>query len=162
MGTVGKDIFDIDRNELIKMLNKALSEEWLAYVQYFMGSKIVSGKGAAVVEAELLEHAQEELEHAEKLIARILQLEGVPVTNPKNWFELAGCAYEDPKDPSTFKLLEQNIDGERCAIKSYNAILKFVEGKDPITYRIILEILEDEIEHEDDLEKIFQDLKASN
>lgn len=54
--------------------------------------------------------------------------------------------------------MEQNIKGEQCAIMTYKKILDFVEGKDPVTYHIILEILEDEIEHEEDLEALLADM----
>jgi bacterioferritin len=57
--------------------------------------------------------------------------------------------------------LKQNIDGERCAIKVYKKLLNFVKGKDEITYKIVLEILEEEIEHEDDLEGILVDMKMA-
>jgi len=41
---------------------------------------------------------------------------------------------------------------------TYKKILDFVTGKDPVTQRIVLEILEDEIEHEEDLESLLADM----
>jgi len=46
------------------------------------------------------------------------------------------------------------------AIAMYNKLLDFVKDKDPITYHMVLEILEDEVEHEEDLEAILQDIET--
>jgi bacterioferritin len=56
------------------------------------------------------------------------------------------------------KVLEQNIKGEQCAIGVYNKLLDALEGKDPITYNIVLQILGDEVEHEEDLEGVLEDI----
>ena len=57
-------------------------------------------------------------------------------------------------------MLEQNIKGEQCAIAVYNKLLKMVEGKDAITAHLVLEILEDEVKHEEDLEAMLEDMKT--
>ncbi len=56
-------------------------------------------------------------------------------------------------------LLEQNIKGEQCAIGVYQALVDATHGKDPITYGIVLEILTDEVEHEEDLQAIAEDIQ---
>ena len=43
MGTKGKEIVNLDVNNLIGLLNKALADEWLAYYQYWVGAKVVRG-----------------------------------------------------------------------------------------------------------------------
>jgi len=35
-------------------------------------------------------------------------------------------------------ILEQNIEGERCAIGAYNSLLEETRDKDPVTYNIVL------------------------
>lgn len=72
--------------------------------------------------------------------------------------ELAEHAYDEPSDPNTKTLLEQNIKGEQCAIETYQELLDFVKDKDPITYHLVLEILKDEVEHEEDLESLLADM----
>ena len=64
MGKRGVEILDIDVNELIKMLNEALSEEWLAFYQYWIGARIMEGPMRSEIEPELLIHANQELNHA--------------------------------------------------------------------------------------------------
>lgn len=160
MGTKGREIVGVDIKELLKQLNKALADEWLAYYQYWAGSKVAVGRMRGIVSEELAEHANEELEHANKLSDRIIQLGGTPLLNPGQWSEQCNCGYDEPNNPHTKKLLEQNIKGEQCAIEVYQKLLKMVEGKDPITAHLVLEILEDEVKHEEDLEAILEDMKT--
>ena len=159
MGSTAKSILEIDVNDLIELLNKALADEWLAYYQYWIGSKVVKGVTGSTVEKELMEHAEEELKHADMLVNRIIQLGGVPLLDPQEWFKKTNCGYLAPKKSSEKDILNQNIKGERCAIVTYNAILKKIKGKDEITYHMILSIMKDEIEHEEDLEKLLENLK---
>lgn len=159
MGTKGREILGIDINELIELLNKALSDEWLAYYQYWVGSKIVRGPMKDDVVAELVQHSGDELRHAEMLATRIVQLGGTPVIKPEDWYKLTNCGYDAPVDPFVKKILEQNIKGEQCAITTYNKLQQIVKDKDPVTFNIVIQILQDEIEHEDDLEGLKDDLE---
>jgi bacterioferritin len=68
MGQKGREIVKMDVDELINILNKALSDEWLAYYQYWIGAKVVKGPMKDAVIAELQLHATEELTHAELLV----------------------------------------------------------------------------------------------
>jgi len=162
MGTKGREIASLDLKELIKLLNKAYADEWLAYYQYWIGARVAVGRMRGVVAGELEEHAKEELEHAEKLAKRIIQLGGTPLINPKQWLQETNCGYDEPSNPSTRALVEQNIKGEQCAIEVYQKLLKLVEGKDALTANLVLEILEDEVEHEEDLEAILEDMNSKD
>jgi len=157
----GREIVKLDVNKLLEFLNKALADEWLAYYQYWVGSKIAVGPMRELVVKELTEHAGDELKHAEMLVNRIIQLGGKPILNPQDWFKLTNCGYEVPEDPYVKKLLEQNIKGEQCAIEVYYKLLEFTKDKDPVTAKMVLEILEDEIEHEADLQAILEDLERN-
>jgi len=159
MGTKGTEIVGMDVKELIEMLNRALADEWLAYYQYWVGSYLVRGPMRPAVEAELKEHAEEELKHAGMLAQRIIQLGGIPLIDPAEWSKKTNCGYDAPKDPSVFKILEQNIKGEQCAIVVYKKILDKVKaGDDPITFNMVRKIMEEEVEHEEDLQAIQEDL----
>ena len=160
MGTLGRKIVDTNVAELVKLLNKAFSDEWLAYYQYWIGSKVVRGPNKEAVISELTLHATEELAHATLLTTRIIQLGGTPVTKPQEWYKLTNCGYDAPDDPYVIKVLEQNIKGEQCAIKSYNDLLKKTKDKDPVTYNIVLTILQQEVEHEEDLQALLEDIQV--
>ncbi len=159
MGTRGIEILDLDVKELIEKLNKALADEWLAYYQYWIGAKIISGPMRGEAVTELVEHANDELRHADMLAERITQLGGDPILNPKDWYEQTNCGYEPPEDPAIKKILAQNIKAEQCAIDVYKELSEMTKDKDVTTYEMALEILKDEIEHEDDLQQLEENLK---
>ena len=91
MAQMAIKITNSDNSKLIDMLNVAFAEEWLAYYQYWIGSHLAVGVLRHAVADEFMEHAKEELEHAEKLAKRIGQLGGVPLINPNLWEKTAEC-----------------------------------------------------------------------
>ncbi len=145
------EVLNLDVQKLVEMLNAALCEEWLAYYQYWVGAHVAEGPMRSEVESEMLVHANEELAHANKLIARIVQLGGTPVLSPDQWMKLARCKYEAPTDVYVETILEQNLRGERCAIKRYRDLADYTDGVDYTTAKMAVEILEDELEHEEDI-----------
>ena len=158
MGREAKKIALVDVEKLLEMLNAALAEEWLAYYQYWIGARVMEGPMRSEVEPELLLHATQELNHAVMVADRIIQLGGTPLLHPQDWFKHAGCDYDAPTDPYIEVILEQNLKGERCAIKRYNEIASFTSGKDHITHQMATQILAEEIEHENDIEDWITDI----
>jgi bacterioferritin len=158
MGKQGIKVSSVDVEKLVGMLNAALSEEWLAYYQYWIGARLMEGPMRSEIEPELLLHADQELGHAVLVVNRIIQLGGTPVINPMDWPKHAGCAYAEPSDPYIEVILQQNLDGERCAIQRYQEIADFTNGKDHSTHQMAVQILNDELEHENDLEDWLTDL----
>lgn len=155
MGMKGIEIVKragLDVEALVKLLNKAYSDEWLAYYQYWVGAQIVVGPLSNTLREEFEEHADEELLHARKLANRISELGGKPALSPDDWYNNSTCGYLIPSDAKSCALLKQNLRSERCAIEVYSKILMLVKGKDLLTSKIIREILADEVEHENDLE----------
>ena len=161
MGTRGREIVGMNMNvdELLKLLNAAFASEWLAYYQYWLGAKVLKGPMKDAVAAELTIHANEELAHAVLLSGRILQLGGMPVPDPRQWFELSPCKYDAPTDTFVGVILDQNIDGEQCAINTYKNIMDVTKDKDMVTYNLALTILTQEVEHEEDLQGLKEDLE---
>ena len=159
MGTRAREIIGMDVKQLLQMLNQAFASEWLAYYQYWLGAKLIKGPMKDAIAAELTVHATEELNHAVLVSNRIIQLGGTPVTDPRQWFSLSPCAYETPSDPYVSVLLEQNIAGEQCAISTYKALMDATKDKDMVTYNMALTILEQEVEHEEDLQSLKEDLE---
>jgi len=157
MAVTGRSIVKMDVDELLNLLNKALADEWMAYYQYWIGAKVVKGPMKDAVIAELELHATEELTHAQLLVTRIVQLGGTPVLSPEAWTKITNCGYEAPEDPFVSVILDQNIKGEQCAIRVYNKLLDITRETDPITFNIILQILTDEVEHEEDLVALKED-----
>ncbi len=159
MGTKGRELAGKDVEKLIEMLNKAFADEWLAYYQYWIGAKVAKGPMRGAVVLELEEHAAEELGHALMLTERIIQLGGTPLLTPQKWYDMTNCGYEAPQDPYVEVLLDQNIEAEQCAIEVYQKLVDFTKDTDPVTYEIVLQILADEITHEEDLQALAEDIQ---
>ena len=158
MGTRGREIVKVNVQHVCELLNKAFADEWLAYYQYWLGAKVISGPMRESVIAELVQHATDEFRHADMVALRIIQLGGTPLTHPKKWFEKSTCGYDEPVNPFIKNILEQNIKGEQCAISVYNHIIEEVGLKDPVTYNMAVQILQDEVTHEEDLQSLLEDL----
>lgn len=159
MARVGNSIIKgLEIEEIIGLLNRAYADEWLAYYQYFIESKVVKGimKDAAIT--ELNQHAADELRHANLVADRIIQLGGVPLLNPNDWMKKTNCGYDEPKDFDVVSILQDAIKGEQCAIKTYSSIVELTRGKDIVTYDIVSGILADEVEHEEDLQSLHDDI----
>ncbi len=159
MGKKAVEIAKLDVDKLIQMLNEALAEEWLAYYQYWIGARMMEGPMRSEIEPELILHATQELGHAELVVNRIIQLGGTPILNPNEWVKFAKCDYEEPNDPYVEVILEQNLRGERCAIKRYEEIAEYTNGKDYSTYQMAVTILDEELEHEHDIEDWLKDIE---
>jgi bacterioferritin len=158
MGTRGREIIGMDIEKLLKMLNAAYASEWLAYYQYWLGAKLLKGPMKDAVAGELDLHATEELNHALMVATRIIQLGGTPVLAPEGWAKMSPCTYDAPEDPYVAVLLDQNIAGEQCAITTYKNLMDATKDKDMVTYNMALTILEQEVEHEEDLQSLREDL----
>ncbi len=148
----------VEIDEIIKLLNRAYADEWLAYYQYYIEAKVIKGIMKDSIITELNEHATDELRHADMVANRILQLGGTPILNPKEWFEKTNCGYEEPKDFDVVAILQDAIKGEQCAISTYSTLAELTKNKDIVTYNIVSEILADEVEHEEDLQAVYEDI----
>jgi len=158
MGSKGREIVGMNVTALVKLLNRAFADEWLAYYQYWLGAKVAKGPMKDAVIAELTQHAADELRHADMVSLRIIQLGGTPLLSPSDWQKQTNCGYDSPVDAYVATLLKQNIKGEQCAIATYNKLLATTRTADPVTYNMVLQILSDEVEHEEDLQSLKEDL----
>ncbi|MCS7135944.1 MAG: ferritin-like domain-containing protein [Nitrososphaerota archaeon] len=125
------------KEELLKMLNKALELEHAAYVQYLSHAEIVDGLNCEPIIERLKEIASDEAKHQE--IFRTLigdYLGGVPST---------GIA--ETKSAKTIQeILEVNLEDEKAAVDYYTEILKkIVQEKDNLPYEYFK--LEHEVRH---------------
>lgn len=161
MGTEGQNIVKADKEKLVDFLRMAFADEWTAYYQYWLGAKVARGMMRNAVVSELEEHAEDEEKHAGMIADRLIELGAGPIMSPSGWDEKGDCPFILPDDQNIIELLKQNIKGEQCAIKAYNSILPDLKDSDPVTYKMIVEILTDEVHHEEDLEALIEDMKMA-
>lgn len=137
----------MSREKLIKALNDDLALELAAITQYMWHHVMAEGLESPEISEMFRKIAIDEMKHAEKLAERINYLGGTPVTKPGE-IKVGG----DLK-----KMIKDDIDGERMAIKLYKEHLKLAEeAGDPVTRRILEEIIMDEEGHDDKFSAILK------
>ncbi|MBI5502625.1 MAG: bacterioferritin [Deltaproteobacteria bacterium] len=130
--------------KVIATLNDLLSDELTAINQYMVHSEMCDNWGYARLHKAVEKRAIDEMKHAEKLIARILFLEGRPVVSKLKTVRVG------PEVPAQIK---NDWKAEEDAIKSYNAGIRLcVELADNGSRELLESILKDEEAHIDWLE----------
>ncbi len=137
--------------KIIEHLNARLAEELTAINQYMVHAEMCDNWQYERLHKAIEKRAIDEMKHAEKLIARILFLEGRPVVSNLNKMFIGA---EVP-------LMHQNDRGaEEGAIKGYNESVRFaVEVGDNGTREIFESILKDEEAHIDWIEAQIDQIK---
>lgn len=141
--------YEADRKQILKMLNEALATELVCVLRYRRHYYMAKGLESESIAKEFLDHSNEELGHADKLAARIMQLGGEPVFNPNLLCGLSHAEYVETTDLK--EMVKENLVAERIAIDSYREMINFIGSSDSTTRRILEEILEVEEEHADEL-----------
>lgn len=130
--------------KIIAVLNNLLSDELTAINQYMVHSEMCDNWGYARLHEKIEKRAIDEMKHAEKLIARIIFLEGLPVVSKLKQIKI-GKNVEGQ--------LANDTKAETDAIKAYNAAIRnAVDAKDNGTRELLEAILKDEEDHIDWLE----------
>ena len=148
-------------SQILRMLEKALCDELLAAYQYWTCYQMSRGKGKSDCDPEFEAHYKEETEHAEKLMLRINELGGSPVSDPKQWEDYAPFGFNPIMSSDVKTMLETTIQAEKKAISYYKEILMSATNEtDPTTHKLVKSILEDEEEHLYDLERLLEEFLA--
>ena len=143
------DAYGADRERVIAVMNEALATELVCYLRYKRHYFMATGISAANAAAEFLEHANQELGHADQLAARITQLQGEPDFNPAGLADRSHAEYVEGE--SLAEMIKEDLVAERIAIESYAEIIRWLGNNDTTTRRLFEEILAVEEEHADDL-----------
>jgi len=146
-----------DREAVLKLLNEALATEIVCVLRYKRHYFMADGIQAEPVAAEFLEHAKQEMEHADRIANRIVQLRGEPNFSPDGLSARSHAEYVEGE--SLKEMIKEDLVAERVAIESYREMVAYIAEKDPTTRRILEEILASEEEHADDLVSLLQGLK---
>jgi bacterioferritin len=132
--------------KLIKVLNSLLADELTAINQYMVHSEMCNSWGYDKLHKLIEKRAVGEMKHAEKLIGRILFLEGLPIVSQLKPIHIGA---EVPE------MFANDLTAEAGAIKAYNAgIILAGDVKDYATRDVLQHILEDEDGHLDEIESV--------
>ena len=159
MGKKGREIVKVNVDDLLKDLNAAYADEWVAYFYYKWAAKVAGGFGSPMFASKVDEIADEEEEHAEELLERILELGGEPERDWEDIQKIANCKkVKFPEDVNDLKgMLKELVEAERCAIDVYIKLLEKLSPcyeKDVKTFHLIEHILSEEIAHEEEFESL--------
>jgi bacterioferritin len=137
--------------KIIKLLNALLADELTAINQYMVHSEMCSNWGYERLHKAIEKRAVDEMKHAEKLIARILFLEGLPVVSSLNKITI-GAQVEAQ--------LANDWAAESPAIAAYNDGIRLaVEVGDNGTRDLLEANLVDEENHIDWIEAQLDQIK---
>ena len=132
------------QKKILDKLNDLLSDELTAISQYIVHSEMCDNWGYSRLHDLVEKRAIDEMKHAEKLIARILFLEGTPIVSKLKGIHVGAGVDQQIKN---------DWDAEDGAVKSYNdGILLAAELQDNGTRELFESILKDEEVHIDWLE----------
>ena len=137
--------------KVIEVLNSLLADELTAVSQYMVHANVCANWGYGKLDKVIEKRAIDEMKHAEKLIGRIIFLEGIPiVSNLRKMF----IGNEVPK------MFAADHTFEADAIKAYNAGIKVCgDAKDFATRELLESILKDEDAHIDGIEEVQDQIK---
>ena len=132
--------------KLVETLNSLLADELTAINQYMVHSEICANWGYEKLHKLIEKRAIVEMKHAEKLIGRILFLEGLPIVSKLKEIRIGS---DIPKQ------LTNDHAAEEGAIAAYNAAIKLAgEVTDFATREVLEHILTDEDQHIDEIEEL--------
>jgi bacterioferritin len=137
--------------KLIEILNDLLADELAAINQYIVHAEMCEDWGYGKLHKSFEKRAIDEMKHAEQLIGRILFLGGIPIVSKLSDIHIG-------KDVP--KQVEFDRAAEEGAIKAYNdAIVLAGEVRDHATRDILMQILNDEDRHMDELEELLDQIE---
>jgi bacterioferritin len=138
-------------DKIIEKLNALLADELTAINQYMVHSEMCANWGYQHLHEAIEKRAIVEMKHAEKLIARILFLEGLPIVSSLNKINI-GAQVQDHH--------ANDWAAEEGAIKAYNDGIRLaVEIGDNGTRELFESILTDEEDHIDWIEAQLDQIK---
>lgn len=132
--------------KLLQTLNSLLADELTAINQYMVHAEMAENWGYEKLGKGFEKRAIDEMKHAEKLIGRILFLEGTPTVSELRKFKIGA---------DVPKMVAGDLAFEMDAVVSYNKAIKLAGDVADYATREILEgILKDEDGHIDQLEEL--------
>jgi bacterioferritin len=138
-------------DQIIAALNNLLSDELTAISQYMVHSEMCDNWGFEKLHKVVEERAITEMKHAEKLIARIIFLEGLPIVSKLKKITI-GADIEAQ--------LKNDLAAEYGAVKGYNEGVRLAyELNDNGSRELFDSILTDEEDHVDWLEAQLDQVK---
>lgn len=149
--------YQADPKKVVEKLNQLRSTEIVSYLQYKQHAYMAVSLLGPGVKGEFLEHAEQELGHADRLADRIQQLGGTPLYDLREIADMAerfrvkaeqGCTLEE--------MVMEDLHVERAQVERYTLLVRELGNDDPVTRRMLEEILAATETHASELRDMLQ------
>jgi bacterioferritin len=132
--------------KVIDTLNSLLARELTVVNQYMVHAEMCDNWGYGKIHEAIQKRAVVEMKHAEKLIGRILFLEGIPIVSELQKLHIGA---------DVPKMFTNDLEAEMDASRQYNTGIQICgDAKDYATREVLESILKDEDGHIDDIEAV--------
>jgi bacterioferritin len=149
--------YKADVKKVIERLNQLRSTEIVSYLQYKQHAYMAVSLLGPGVKGEFLEHADEELHHADMLAERIAQLGGVPLYDLCEIAQKAAAQTVTSDQGVTLEqMVMEDLKVERAQVEAYTLFIREVGNDDPVTRRILEDILIATEHHASELRDMLQ------
>src|SRR5688500_12022664 len=146
------EAYHADPQQVVRELNRLRATEITSFLQYKQHAYMAVSMLAPGLKDDFEAHATLELQHADRLAARIQQLGGVPIFSPT---EIATKAAEvgvrPAQGPTLTDMGVENLVLERRQVVAYAALIREIGDRDPTTRGLLVDILADTEQHASEL-----------
>jgi bacterioferritin len=130
--------------DVIKKLNAILTNELTSINQYFLHARMYQNDGYGKLGKKTYEESIEEMKHADRIVNRILMLEGLPNLQNLNKLQIGEAVPER---------LQADLSAEKTGHKAIKEGVTLCEEKqDYVSRDMLTDLLDDTEEHIDFLE----------
>jgi bacterioferritin len=139
-----------DRDAVVRLLNTALATEMLCVLRYRRYTGTKPPALAETLRDQFSKRALEEQGHADRIVARIVELGGEPNPDPPHAVDQGdGGEYpdDDADDENLADMLAEDLIVERIAIDTYREMIRYVGDSDVATRRLFESIVTVEQQH---------------
>jgi bacterioferritin len=144
--------YKADMEHVVQALNSLRSTEIMSYLQYMQHQYMAVSLLSPGMKTEFSAHATQELDHADRLAARVQQLGGVPIYDPKEISSKAANVGVAPEQGTSLaEMVTEDLILERQQIEAYTALIRELGDQDLVTRQVLLSILVETEKHASEL-----------
>jgi len=144
--------YKADTEHVVQALNSLRSTEIMSYLQYMQHQYMAVSLLSPGMKTEFGAHATQELDHADRLAARVQQLGGVPIYDPKEISSKAANVGVAPEQGTSLaEMVTEDLILERQQIETYTALIRELGDQDLVTRQVLLSILVETEKHASEL-----------
>jgi bacterioferritin len=142
----------VDAEQVIELLHTALASEHTSWMMYTAHAASIHSLRDEVLVREFRHHAEQELEHFHRLLARVGVLGGQVDLAPCTLEKRSIHTYEGPA--SIEEMVQTHLCAERRAVEFYREAVQWLGDRDPTTRRLLEDVLAVEEQHAHDLQHL--------